>query len=82
MDGQRIADRGLDQETVEDRSVVSVVIESVDEPWVEFGLVGLRAPYDSLVEIGDTHTVVVRVELEQQLIQRFTQVVHAAGLCG
>jgi hypothetical protein len=48
--GERVADRRLHQEPVEDRAVVAVVVEAVDQSLVEPGLAGLRAPHDALVQ--------------------------------
>ena len=50
--GERVADGGLHEEPVEDRAVVAVVVEAVDQPLVEPGLVGLGAPDDALVQVG------------------------------
>ena len=75
---QRVADRGLHQEAVQHGAVVAVVVEAVDQPLVEPRLVGLRAPDDPLVEVGDPHAVVLVVEREQQLIERLRHVVDAA----
>ena len=62
---QGVADGGLHQEAVEHRAVVAVVVEAVDEPLVEGRLVGLRAPDDPLVQVGDPDAVVLRVEGER-----------------
>jgi len=78
--GQRVPDRGLHQEPVQHRAVVAVVVEPVDQPLVPAGLVGLRAPHDALVQVGDPQPVVLGVEREQQLIQRLGHVVHRAGV--
>ena len=78
--GQRIADRRLHQEAVQHRAVVAVVVEAVDQPLVEPGLLGLRAPDDALVQVGDPQAVVLGVELEQQRVQGLGQVVDAAGI--
>src|SRR2546430_9072389 len=66
MDGQRIADRGLHQEAVQNGAVIAVVIEAVDQPLVESGLGRLRSPDDSLVEIRDPDAVVLVVVGEEQ----------------
>ncbi len=76
--GQRIADRRLHQEAVEHRAVVAVVVEAVDQPLVEPRLLGLRAPDDALVQVGDADAVVLVEEREHQLVERLRQVVDAA----
>ncbi len=82
MDGERIAIHRLGQEAVEHGAVVSVIVEAVDQRVVETRLLGLGAPHDALMEVGDPQPVVAGVELKQQLVQRLAEVVHAAGLCG
>ena len=51
--GERIADGRLHQEPVQDGAVVAVVVETVDQPLVAPGLIGLGAPDDALMEIGN-----------------------------
>ncbi len=79
---QRVADGGLDQKAIEYGAVVAVVVETVDELHVPSGLVGVRAPDDALVQIGDAQLVVLGVELEHELIQALGHVVDAAGVGG
>mmetsp|Transcript_5429 Transcript_5429/g.6650 ORF Transcript_5429/g.6650 Transcript_5429/m.6650 type:complete len:219 (+) Transcript_5429:229-885(+) len=43
----------LHKETVEDGSVITVVIEAVDEAFILDGLWCVGSPYDSLVEVSD-----------------------------
>ena len=77
--GQRVADRGLDQEAVEHRAVVAVVVEAVDQLDVAAGLLGVGAPDDALVQVGDPEAVVLGVVLEQDLIEALGHVVDRAG---
>ena len=79
VDGQRIADRGLDQEAVEHGAVVAVVVEAVDQLDVAAGLLGVGAPDDALVQVGDPEAVVLGVELEEDLIEALGHVVDRAG---
>src|SRR6202020_1506784 len=51
--GQRVPDGALHEEPVEHGAVVAVIVEPVDQPLVQAGLVGLRAPHDALVQVGD-----------------------------
>ena len=43
MHGQRIADRGLHQEPVQRRAVIPVLVETVYQPVIPAGFLGLRA---------------------------------------
>ncbi len=78
VDGQRVADRRLHQKAIQDRPVVAVVVEAVDQPVVQPRLGGLGAPHDPLVQIGDPGTVVLVVVREQQLILGLGHVVDRA----
>ena len=78
--GQRVADGGLHEEPVQHGAVVAVVVEPVDQPVVPARLVGLGAPDDALVQVGDAQPVVLGVEREQQLVQRLGHVVDRAGV--
>ena len=80
--GQRVADRRLDEEAVEHRAVVAVVVEAGDEPLVERRLRGAGAPDDALVQVGDPQAVVPGVEREHGLVQDLGHVVQRAGVGG
>ena len=82
MHGQGIVDRRLDQEPVQNRAVIAVIIEPVDQLFVPTRLFGMRAPDDALMQVRDPQPVVLRVELEQDLIQRFGHVIDAARTGG
>jgi hypothetical protein len=79
VDGERVVDRRLDQEAVQHGAVVAVVVEAVDELRVAAGLVGVGAPDDALVQVGDPQAVVLGVELEEDLIEALGHVVDRAG---
>ena len=68
VNGQRMADGGLHQEAVEHRTVVAVVVETVDEVVVQLRLGRLCAPDDALMQVGYAHVVVAVVEIKQQRI--------------
>ena len=70
----------LDQEPVQHRAVVAVVVEPIDQGVVEPRLLGLTAPDDALVEVGDPQGVVLGVELEEQGVLRLGHVVDRAGI--
>src|SRR3546814_7562242 len=53
MHRQRIIERRLHDEAIEDGAVIAVIIETVDQPLIELGLFGLRAPDDPLMKIGN-----------------------------
>lgn len=61
VDGKRVADTGLDEEAVEHRAVVAVVVESVDKALVLEGLLGVGAPDDALVQVGDAQFIVLGI---------------------
>ena len=77
-----VADGGLHRETVEHRAVVAVVIEAVGQAWVAVGGVGVGAPNDALVQVGDPDLVVLVVVEEEQLIERLRHVIDAARAGG
>ncbi len=77
-----MAQRRLDQEAVQDRAVVAVIVEAVDQPRIQPGLGGLGAPDDALVQVGDPQAVVLDVELEQQLILGLGHVVDRPRIAG
>ena len=78
VDRQRIADRRLHQKPVQHRAVVAVIVEPVDQPLVHTGLLGLCAPDDALMQVGDPKPVVAGVELEQQGVLRLGHVIDRA----
>ncbi len=80
VDGQRIADGGLNEEPVQHRAVVAVIIEAVDELWMAARLFSMRAPHDALMQISDPKAVILGIELEEQLIQALGHVVDRAGI--
>lgn len=69
MHGQRIVNRCLNQEAVQNRAIVAVIVEPVDQLPVPAGLVGMGSPDNALMQIGDAQPVILREELEQDLIQ-------------
>ncbi len=73
-----VADRSLHQEAIENGAVVTVVIEAVGQARVAVGGIGVGAPDDALVQVGDADLVVLVVVEEQQLIERLGHVVDAA----
>jgi hypothetical protein len=62
--GQRVIDRRFDQETIENSAEVAIIIEAIDQPFVAFRLIDLRAPDDALVKVRDSHAVVLVVKGE------------------
>ena len=91
-EGARLAARAVDrhghvegrlhEEAVQHRAVVAVVVEAVRQPRVHRRQVGVRAPDDALVQIGDAHAVVLRVELEEERVEALGRVVDRAGVGG
>ena len=80
VDGERVADRRLHKEAVEHGPVVAVVVKAIDQPIVQAGVGGLRAPHDPLMQVGDQHPVVLVVEREHELILGLGHVVDAARI--
>lgn len=76
--GQGVADGGLHQEAVQNRAVVAVVVEAVRQARVPVGGIGVGAPDDALVQVGDADLVVLVVVEEEELIQRLGHVIDAA----
>lgn len=62
MNGERIVNCRLHEETIQYGPVIAIVIEAIDEPLVEPGFLCLGAPYDSLVQVGNAHPIVLVVE--------------------
>src|SRR5690606_16359113 len=78
--GKRIANGRLDEETVQYRAVIAVIIEAVDELLVKARFLRMRAPDDTLVQVGDTQAVILGIVLEQQLIQALGHMVDGARI--
>ena len=78
VDGQWNTHGSLHEETVKNGSVVSVVVESVDQTFIKDGLRGVGSPDNTLVKIGDTKLVVLLVELPQDGIQALGSVVNGS----
>ena len=79
VDGQRVADHGLDAEAVEDGAEVLVVVEPGDQPLVGGGLVGLDAVDDALVEVGRAQPPDPAGEVDVVRVVDLREVVERAG---
>ena len=79
---QRIANRGLHQETIKYCAVIAVIVEPVDQALVADGFACLGAPDDTLVQVGNSQPVVPIVEGEQKLVLGFGQVIDTARVGG
>ncbi len=53
VDGEWMTNGGLDEQAVEHRAVVAVIVEPIDQPRVGQRLGGIGAPDDALVQVGD-----------------------------
>ena len=69
-------------EAVEDGVIVAVVLKAVDQVLVLFGLRGLGAPDDALVQVGDAHAVAFVVVGEEELLLGLGYAVDAARVGG
>lgn len=70
----------LHEETVQDSSIVSVVVESVDKALVHDGLRGVGSPDNTLVQIGDSKLIILLVELPQDGIKALSGVVDGSRI--
>ena len=74
---ERIADRRLNQETVENRAVVAAIVEAVEEFRREPRFFGLRAPDDALMQVCDSNPVVLVIIVEKQRVLRLRHMIDA-----
>ena len=75
VNGEWVTNGGLHQEAVQYRSVVTVVVEAVNQTLIQSGLGSLRSPNNSLVKVGNAKLVVGTVEGKEQLVKRLSQVI-------
>ena len=78
VDGERNADGGLHEETVQNSAVVAVIVEAVDEPFILLRQRRGRAPDNTLVQVSDTNAVVLVIELKQESISAFRAMIDGA----
>ena len=82
VDGQRVADDGLDAEAVEHRAEHLVVVEAGEEALVPLGLLGLDAVDDALVQVGGAQAPDPAGEVDVVGVVHLGQVVERAGQLG
>lgn len=70
------------RKAVEHRAIIAVIVETVDQLRMAARLLGMRAPDDALVQIGDPQAVIPSIELEEKLIQALGHVIDRAGIGG
>ena len=80
VNGQWDTHGTLHEETIQDGSVISVVIESVHQTFVKDGLGGVGSPNNTLMEIGNAKLVVLLVKLPEDRIHAFGRVVKGSGV--
>ena len=78
--GERDAAGGLHEEAVEHSAVLAVVVEAIAQPLVLGGELGVGAPHDALVQVGDAQLVVLGVELEERGVEAPTKTNRARGV--
>src|SRR5690606_4368463 len=61
VDRQRIADGSLDEEAVQHRAIVAVIVEAVDELVVYPRLFRMGAPDDALMQVRNAQPVILGV---------------------
>src|SRR5208282_1084643 len=77
-----MADDGFDAEAIEDGGENVVVIETIDERFVEGDFVGDGAVHHTLVQIGGAQTPDFAGEHDVVAVVHFGEVVEGAGLLG
>ncbi len=78
VNGQWNTHGTLHEETIQDGTVVTVVVESVDQTLVEGGLRSVGSPNNTLVKIGNAKLVVLLVKLPEDGIQALGGVVDGS----
>ena len=78
--GERDAAGGLHEEAVEHGAVLAVVVEAIAQPLVLGGELGVGAPHDALVQVGNAQLVVLGVELEERGVEAPTKTKRARGV--
>mmetsp|Transcript_13738 Transcript_13738/g.22072 ORF Transcript_13738/g.22072 Transcript_13738/m.22072 type:complete len:280 (-) Transcript_13738:633-1472(-) len=78
--GQGHTHGALHEETVQNGSVVSIVVESVDQAFVQDGLGGVGTPHNALVQVSDAKLVILLIELPKQRIQALGGVVDRSRM--
>jgi hypothetical protein len=72
--------RALHEKSVQNGTVVTVVIKSVNQSLISTSLGGVRAPYNALVQVGHSEAVILVVELEHERIQTLGHVINRAWI--
>lgn len=75
VNGQRDTEGRLHKEAVQNGTVVTIVIEAVDQALVLNGLRSVCSPDNTLVQVRDTQAVVLGIELEQQCVKALGRVI-------
>ena len=82
VDGERVAEHGLDDHPVEHGAEHAVVVEAGGQAVVELGLLGIGAVDDALVEVGRAQAPDPAAELDVVAVVHLRAVVEGAGLLG
>ena len=80
VDSEGNVESSLHEKTVQDRSVVTIVVETVDQTLIANSLSRVGSPNDSLVQVCDSHSVVFIIELKHESVETLGQVVDRAGV--
>jgi hypothetical protein len=72
--------RALHEESVQNGTVVTVVIKSVNQSLISASLGRVRAPYNALMQVGHSEAVILVVELEHERIQTLGHVINRARI--
>jgi hypothetical protein len=75
VDSQRNTHGSLHEETIQDGSVVSVVVKSVDQTFIQDGLRSVGSPDNPLMQVGNSDLVVLIVELPEKSVETLGGVV-------
>ena len=75
VDGQRNTQSRLHEESVQHSSIVSIIVEAVDQSLIFDSLRCVRTPDDALMQVCNANAVIFVVKLEQQRIKALGSVV-------
>mmetsp|Transcript_24991 Transcript_24991/g.38333 ORF Transcript_24991/g.38333 Transcript_24991/m.38333 type:complete len:207 (-) Transcript_24991:472-1092(-) len=82
IDGERNSHGSLHEETVQYGTVVSIVVETVDQTLITDSLGSVGSPYNTLMKISHTKVIILLVKLPQKGIKTLGGMVHRSRVGG
>ena len=82
VDRERLADGGLHAEAIEHRAEHVVVIEAIDQRFVQLNFIGHGAIHHALIEVGRANAPDFAAEHDVVAVMHFGKMVEGAGLLG